>query len=81
MPEDVIKHYKLRDMATPEGYVYCKIQKGMYDLPQAGIIARKLLKECLEKHGYCERKITPGLWKHDTLSISFTLMVDDFGVS
>ena len=81
MPEDVIKHYKLRDMATPEGYVYCKIQKGMYDLPQAGIIARKLLKECLEKHGYCQRKITPGLWKHDTRSISFTLMVDDFGVS
>lgn len=40
MPEDVIKHYKLRD-ATPEGYVYCKIHKGMYDLPQAGIIAQQ----------------------------------------
>ncbi len=25
MPEDVIEHYKLRDIATPDGYVYCEI--------------------------------------------------------
>ncbi len=25
MPEDVIEHYNLRDKATPNGYVYCKI--------------------------------------------------------
>jgi hypothetical protein len=29
MPEDVIKHYNLHDKATPDGYVYCEIQKGM----------------------------------------------------
>ncbi len=23
MPDDVIAHYKLRDVATPDGYVYC----------------------------------------------------------
>jgi hypothetical protein len=40
MPEDVIEHYNLRDKATPDGYVYCEIQKGMYGLPQAGIIAQ-----------------------------------------
>ena len=33
MPEDVIKHYNLCNKATPDGYVYCKIQKGMYGLP------------------------------------------------
>jgi hypothetical protein len=33
MPEDVIEHYNLRDKATPDGYVYCEIQKGMYGLP------------------------------------------------
>ncbi len=43
MPDDVIKHYKLRDVATPDGYVYCEICKGMYRLPQAGIIAQELL--------------------------------------
>jgi len=80
MPDDVIVHYNLRDKATPDGYIYCKIQKGMYGLPQAGIIAQQLLKERLEKHGYRQSKTTPGQWKHDTRPISFTLVVDDFGV-
>jgi hypothetical protein len=35
MPDDVIEHYDLRDKATPDGYIYCEIQKGMYGLPQA----------------------------------------------
>ncbi len=42
---NVIKHYKLNDSATPNGYVYCEIQKGMYELPQAGIIAQELLAD------------------------------------
>ena len=40
MPDDVIAHYKLQDVATPDGYVYCEIRKGMYGLLQAGIIAQ-----------------------------------------
>jgi hypothetical protein len=48
MPEDVIAHYKLNEIATPEGYIYCEIQKGMYGLPQAGIIAQQLHEERLE---------------------------------
>jgi hypothetical protein len=80
MPEAVIEHYNLRDKATPDGYIYCEIQKGMYGLPQAGIIAQQLLEERLAKHGYRQSKTTPGLWKHDTRPISFTLVVDDFGV-
>jgi len=82
MPEDVIEHYNLRDKATPDGYVYCEIQKGMYGLPQAGIIAEQLLEEQLKKHAYCQSQTTPGLWKHDTRPISFSLVVDvdDFGV-
>ena len=80
MPEDVIEHYNLREKATPDGYVYCEIQKGMYGLPQAGIIAQQLLEERLGKHGYHQSKTTPGLWKHDTRPIDFSLVVDDFGV-
>ncbi len=52
MPGDVIEHYNLRDKATPDGYNYCEIQKGMYGLPQVGIIAQQLLKERVQKHGY-----------------------------
>ncbi len=80
MPEDIIAHYKLIDIATHDGYIYCKIQKGMYGLPQAGIIAQQLLKKRLKAHGYSQSTITPGLWKHDTRPIIFSLIVNNFGV-
>jgi hypothetical protein len=80
MPDNVIEHYNLRDKATPDGYIHCEIQKGMYGLPQAGIIAQQLLEERLQKHGYHKSQTTPGLWKHDTCPISFSLVVDNFGV-
>ena len=25
MPKDVIEHYNLRDIATPDGFIYCEI--------------------------------------------------------
>jgi hypothetical protein len=52
----------------------------MYGLPQAGIIAQQLLEEHLQKDGYRQSKTIPGLWKHDTRLISFSLVVDDFRV-
>ena len=52
----------------------------MYGLSQAGIIAQQLLEERLEKDGYRQSKTTPGLWQHDTHPISFSLIVNDFGV-
>jgi hypothetical protein len=61
MPDDVIKHYNLTDRMTPDRYVYCKIQKGMYSLPQAGIIAQQLLEKQLRQHGYHQSNTTPGL--------------------
>ncbi len=61
MPDNVIKHYHLIDLTTPDGYVYCKIQKGMYGLPQARIIAQQLLEKGLQQHGYHQSKTTPGL--------------------
>ena len=43
MPDDVIEQYKLRNVATPNRYLHCEIRKGMYGLPQAGIITQELL--------------------------------------
>jgi len=60
--------------------VYMEIRKGMYGLPQAGVLANKLLKECLARHGYFEQPHTPGLWKHVSRPIWFNLCVDDFGI-
>jgi hypothetical protein len=52
----------------------------MYDLPQSGILANKLIARRLAIHGYHQTKFTLGLWHHVTCPIQFTLMVDDFGV-
>jgi hypothetical protein len=62
------------------GSVLARVDKGMYGLPQAGMLANKLLKERLDKHGYFETTHTPGLWKHITRPIIFALVVDDFGI-
>ncbi len=48
MPEDIIAHYHLLNIWTPDKYVYCKIRKGVYGLLQAGIIAQELLAKRLK---------------------------------
>jgi hypothetical protein len=52
----------------------------MYGLPHAGIFTNELLQRNLAKDGYRPTTHTHGLWTHDTLPISFSLGVDDFGV-
>jgi len=52
----------------------------MYGLPQAGLLANELLEQRLNKYGYFQSKLEPGLWKHITRPISFTHVVDDFGI-
>ncbi len=79
IPDNIIKHYRLREKAV-DGYVYMEIRKGMYGLPQAGILANKLLKLWLACHGYFKQPHTPGLWKHATRPIWFNLCVDNFGI-
>ena len=49
MPNDVIEHYKLKEKATPDGSVYVCVKRGMYGLPQAGILAQELLEERLKR--------------------------------
>jgi hypothetical protein len=79
IPGEVFVKYKLRDKATKNGSIYIRAKHGMYGLPQAGLLANKLLKKCLNKHRYQQSKLSPDLWKHNTRPIQFTLVVDDFG--
>ena len=57
-----------------------EIWKGMPGLKLAGNVANVSLTEYLTKHGYAPVPRTPALWKHESLSITFTLVVGDFGV-
>jgi len=79
IPQEIIDKYDLEAIAV-DGWVYCKITKGMYGLPHAGLIAYELLKERLGRHGYYECQFTQGLWRHAWRPVTFTLVVDDFGI-
>jgi hypothetical protein len=79
LPQETIDKYDLIELSQ-DGKVYIEIQKGMYGLPQAGILTNELLQRNLAKDGYRPTQHTHGLWKHDTCPISFSLVVDDFGV-
>jgi hypothetical protein len=79
IPLEIISQYVLLPLVS-DGHIYIEVQKGMYGLPQAGILANLLLAKRLAPHGYRQTKFTPGLWAHDTLPVTFSLVVDDFGV-
>ena len=54
--------------------------RGMYGLPQSGLLVNELLEKRLNKNGYYQSKYMPGLWKHEWRPVQFTLVVDDFGM-
>ena len=80
IPQEIIDEYDLHSKKDHNGMVYLEVGKGMYGLPQAGILANKLLAKRLAEDGYFQTPHTPGLWKHVWRPVMFTLCVDDFGV-
>ena len=36
LPNEIIREYKVANIATPDGAVYVEVRKGMYGLPQSG---------------------------------------------
>ena len=45
IPDEIINEYKLKDKATKDGSVYIVANRGMYDLPQSGLLANQLLEK------------------------------------
>jgi hypothetical protein len=72
LPQETIEKYDLNKLAQ-DGKVYIEIHKGMYGMPQAGILANELLQCNIAKDGYRPTTHTHG-------PISFLLVVDYFGV-
>ncbi len=79
IPPEFIEEYNLHHLIYND-MLYVRIDKGMYGLPQAGKLAHDQLKAHLKTYDYEPCRLTPGLWTHKTRPISFTLVVDDFGV-
>ncbi|KAL7525681.1 hypothetical protein ACHAXR_001112 [Thalassiosira sp. AJA248-18] len=78
--QEIIDEYKLQEIVSSDGSIFIMAIRGMYGLPQAGLLATELLQKRLNKNGYRQSKLVPGLWKHDRRPIQFTLVVDNFGV-
>ena len=72
--------YDIEKIIANDGYVYCKIVKGMYGLKQAARLAYDALVTHLHKYGYTPDKYAPNIWKHETRPTKFCLCVDDFGI-
>ena len=79
IPEEIITQYNLRTLAT-DGWVYMVIWKGMTGLKQGGKISNYRLKLNLAKFGYAPVACNPSLLKHAIKNITFTLVIDNFGV-
>jgi len=71
--------YGLYDLEC-DGFVYIEVRGGMYGHPEAGRLAHDELVAHLKPYGYEPTPLTPGLWVHKTNGITFTLVVDDFGI-
>ena len=80
LPEYFFERYNLEPKADKNGQVYVEIRRGMYGLPQAGLLAQQLLEGRLNAKGYSQSTLVPGPWTHEWRPITFTLCVDDFGV-
>ena len=61
--EEIDEKYNLWSIAH-KGWVYFRIKRGMYGLPESGLLANELLKKRLIQYGYYECQFTPGLYKH-----------------
>ena len=79
LSKQIMDEYKLHDLVR-NGYVLCEICCGMYSLSQSGIIAYEQLLQVLSPFLYAPARHTPGLWRHMTLKITFSLCIDNFGI-
>ena len=79
IPQELITEYNLTTHAR-NGWVYFRMCKGMYGLPQAGKLANDLLRKRLDTKGYYEDATTLGLWLHKWRPVIFCLTADDFGI-
>jgi hypothetical protein len=79
IPDSVIQKYKMGTYSE-NGVVIVSVHKGIYGLPQAGRLAQDRLVKHLANNGYHQAPNTPCLFKHANNSVTFTLVVDDFGI-
>ena len=79
IPPEFVYKYILKNKAH-NGYIFAHVTKGIYGIPQAGLIAHGALVQHLEPYGYRPSNKTQVLWTRDIHSINLIFVVGDFGV-
>jgi hypothetical protein len=79
IPQEFIGKYKLNEIAR-NSLIYFEMHRGMYSLPQAGILANKLLQDSHAEFDYYKAATTPRLWHYKWRPVMFALIVDDFAI-
>ena len=79
IPRDILEKYNLHNMFHKD-HVYCQIDKGMYGLKQAAILAYNQLCKRLNEAGYKPIIGSAGMFRHVTRPTIFCLCIDDFGI-
>ena len=79
IPQEFVYKYNLQEKAH-NGYIYARVTKVIYELPQPGQIEYYDLVKYLEPYGYHPSRKTLGLWEHTSQPINFNLVVNDFRV-
>ena len=78
LSESILNKYNLQQYIH-NGAVLFEVVKSLYGLPHAGKISQDSLITHLAKHGYHQTSTTC-LFRHESNGVTFTLVVDDFGV-
>ena len=78
--KDIRDKYNITNIIAPDGFVYCKVKRGLYGLKQAAKLARDQLIFHMKKYGYSPAPFAPNIWTHTTRRTKFCLCVDDFAV-
>ena len=66
IPQEIIDAYNRTSLVDDQGWIYMRIEKGMYGLKQSGIIDNHELVNRMAPFGYHPVQHTPGLWVHDS---------------
>ena len=78
LPPEIILYNNLQPYPQ-KGSILFEVNKGMYGLPQAGLLAQNRLITHLTTHGYHQTE-AKCLFRHENNGTGFSLIVDDFGV-
>ena len=79
IPEETMLEFDLQQYVSNDAVLF-QVDGTMYGHPVAGRIANADLVAHLAAHGYIQDPNIPCLFTHSTNRVSFTLVVDDFGI-